>query len=85
MYKDNITNLINKKISDKEDAEIIIKEIEKVKIELELARNFFDDAKDKNLIDYAIYEEKAARSKYLYLLSIAKEKGIEISGEYLIS
>ncbi len=85
MYKDNITELINNSFQDKEDAQSIIKEIEKVRIELELARNFFDVVNDKNLIDYAIYQEKAARSKYLYLLSLAKKNGIEIGGEYLIS
>lgn len=86
MDKNNVVDTLFKfNYKNNKDAELIIKEIEKVREEWEMARNFFDTVRDKNLIDYAIYREKAARSKYLYLLNLAKDNGIKISDEYLIS
>lgn len=60
----------------KYDKEAIINDIEKARIELETAREFFEGANDPLLVDYAIFLEHAAKSKYAYFLSMAKKNGI---------
>lgn len=68
---------MNKKMQrDKHDRESIINAIENAKIELEIAREFFECANDPLLVDYAIFLEQAAKSKYAYFLSMAKQNGI---------
>jgi hypothetical protein len=41
-------------------------------------QNFFDNVVDPELVDHAIYKMEAAKSKYIYLLKQAREKGISI-------
>lgn len=60
----------------KYDKEGIIDAIENARIELETARKFFESANDPLLVDYAIFLEHAAKSKYAYFLSRAKQNGI---------
>lgn len=43
------------------------------------AQNFFENVVDAELIDHAIYKIEAAKSKYIYLLKIARENGINMS------
>ncbi len=40
------------------------------------AQNFFENVNDADLIDHAIHRIEAAKSKYIYLLKLAKENGI---------
>lgn len=64
----------------KEEAKTIIEEIEKIKIELDVARNNFDMATDSALIDCYIYEIFALNSKYQYFLKKAKDFGLIAEG-----
>lgn len=42
------------------------------------AQCFFDNVNDNDLIDYAIHKIDAAKSKYMYLLKLARESGIRV-------
>ncbi len=46
------------------------KEIDDCKSYINALKNGFNEASDGELISYYIYEEKAARQKYRYLLSL---------------
>ena len=59
--------------TDKEKENELIISIIKAKNELNLAMKNFEYAED-DLIDFYIYKIKATRSKYDYLLRIAKQK-----------
>lgn len=59
--------------------EKIIKEIKQAQNDIKNAENFFQNVTDIELIDVAIYELEAKKSKYQYLIKIAKEKGIKRS------
>ena len=61
------------------EKEKIINEIKQAKKDIKNAENFFQNVTDIELIDVAIYELEAKRSKYQYLIRIAKEKGIKRS------
>ncbi len=53
-------------------------------LEIEEARNIFNNVDEFHLIELAIYSENVARKRYEYLLSIAKKKGICVTGSYLL-
>lgn len=72
----------NNKYSEEEKE--IIKGIQEAMLELEVARNSFDNVSDKNLIDKCIYKEDEAKSKYTYFLEQAKNKNIKVSGDTVI-
>ena len=61
------------------ESEKIIKEIKQAQNDIKNAENFFQNVTDIELIDVAIYELEAKRSKYQYLIKIAKEKGLKRS------
>lgn len=42
------------------------------------AQCFFDNVNDNDLIDYAIHKIDAAKSKYMYLMKLAKDSGIRV-------
>ena len=44
-----------------------------------MTESFFDFVSDPELIDVAIYELEAKKSRYAYLIRMAKEKGIKNS------
>lgn len=54
----------------------LISSIIKVKNELDVANSNFEYANGTDLIDYYIYQIKASRAKFDYLVKKAKEKGI---------
>ncbi|QXM07146.1 YaaL family protein [Crassaminicella indica] len=41
------------------------------------AEKYFQDVTDPDLIDYAIYRVEAAKTRYTYLLKVAREMGIK--------
>lgn len=47
------------------------------KLELDNIQRFFNSTADPDLIEYAIYEERAAKLKLSYLLKKAKENNIK--------
>ena len=73
-------NMSTKKKIEKELAkENIIKEIKKAQTDVAVAEKFFQFVSDPELVDVAIYNLEAKKSRYRYLIKIAKEKGIKKS------
>lgn len=68
----------NKIDKDKEKNKII-KEIKRAQIDVQTAEHFFQFVKDPELVDVAIYDLEAKKSRYRYLIRVAKEKGIKKS------
>lgn len=67
------------KLEKEKDKQKLIKEIRRAQIDVETAEHFFQFVSDPELVDVAIYELEAKKSKYRYLLRMAKEKGIKKS------
>ncbi|GAA0734451.1 YaaL family protein [Clostridium oceanicum] len=63
---------------DAMEKQTLLRSINDVINELSDIREVFENASDPKLIDYAIYMEEALKSKYTYLLSEAKSKGIKV-------
>ena len=68
-----------KKLEIELEKESIIREINKAKTDVKTAENFFQFVSDPELVDVAIYNLEAKKSRYRYLIKIAKEKGIKKS------
>ncbi|KAJ50804.1 putative outer membrane protein [Clostridium tetanomorphum] len=83
MNKDFTLKLKKDKNYTKEEKKIIESIIEAMQ-EIERARTYFQMVKDPRLVDYAIYMEEAAKAKYMYLLSEAKNKKIKIQYKYML-
>ena len=43
------------------------------------AQNYFDNVTAPELVDHAIYKMEAAKSQYIYLLKLVKDKGLSVS------
>lgn len=84
MNKLNVLEYILKSLRKDIYEDELINEIEYALIEIETARNMFDNVDDSNLIDVAIYSEDAAVKRFEHLLKKAKEKGISVSNSYII-
>jgi hypothetical protein len=48
--------------------------IEQAKVEWACARQYFDHVTDPELVDYAIFQLKAAERRYMYLLTMARNE-----------
>lgn len=79
VYLKNIKNLLNKakneivqKAEKKEPTNDIFINAECARKEWEYAKNIFENVSDPDLIDYAIYNVKAAEKKYTYLIKQIK-------------
>ena len=70
----------NNKISYDLDQKYIIAAIEEARKELQACRDYFDLVNEPVLVDYAIYKEAAAKSRYIYLLAQAKKLNIKVDG-----
>ena len=78
MNKYNIVrHLIAKNSKNMVRQKKLLNDIEKARQELERCRIYFDSVKDPYLVDYAIYMEEAAKSKYMYLLNKVKKNGFK--------
>lgn len=73
LIEKSIRSIRSFKIAKKEKNNEINNEIKKAVDALESARRYFDYVDDPQLIEYAIYSEKAAISRLSYLLKKAKE------------
>ncbi|EYE88055.1 hypothetical protein Q428_10025 [Fervidicella metallireducens AeB] len=69
-----IKSINNIKLSSVNEDSEIVREIRDALNELESIRIYFDTVNEPDLIDYAIYREKAAIIKLSYLLKKAKCK-----------
>ncbi|MHC6178329.1 DUF2508 family protein [Clostridium sp. JNZ X4-2] len=79
MNKYNIVkNLVMKNYKYTLHQKRLLDDIEKAREELERCRIYFDSVKDPHLVDYAIYMEEAAKSKYMYLLNEVKKDGLKV-------
>ena len=67
------------KLEKEKDKQKLIREIRRAQIDVETAEHFFQFVSDPELVDVALYELEAKKSKYRYLLRMAKEKGIKKS------
>ncbi len=74
----NIKNVLSlmlvKYSSDDSISDKILKEIQESIKEMQVAESMFNSVDDPNLIEAAIYREEAAKKKFDYLLSIAKQQ-----------
>lgn len=84
MNKLNILEYILKSLRKDIYEDELINEIEYALIEIETARNMFDNVDDSNLIDVAIYSEDAAVKRFEHLLKKAKDKGVSVSHSHMI-
>lgn len=74
-----LTSLLNHfKVHGKTDDDILIENIKTAHSDLERAEALFNELTDYEAVDYASYSVLAARSKYSYLISIAKERNLKI-------
>lgn len=64
--------IFQKPLSKDRKNEELLKEIERVKMQMEMAHNNFQNAMDPDLIDCYIFESNAAWKKYRFLLKQAK-------------
>lgn len=78
---DIIGNMLNNLQSPMEtdENEDFIRTVFKAKQEMLDAQCYFDSVTDPELIDHAIYKMEAAKSQYVYLLKLAKNKGLSVS------
>ncbi|MBO3446168.1 DUF2508 family protein [Clostridium sp. CCUG 7971] len=67
------------KIDKDKEKQKIMKEIKRAQVEVKTAEHFFQFVSDPELVDVAIYDLEAKKSKYRYLIRMAKEKGIKKS------
>ena len=68
-----------KELDKEQERYKFIKEIRRAQLDVTTAECFFQFVTDPELIDVAIYELEAKKSRYRYLLRVAKEKGIKKS------
>lgn len=59
------------------ESDILIENIKQARYDLERAEALFNELTDEAAIDYAAYSILAARSKYVYLLGLAKKYNIK--------
>ncbi|MGX4601654.1 DUF2508 family protein [Faecalimicrobium sp. JNUCC 81] len=67
------------KIDKDKEKQKIMKEIKRAQVEVKTAEHFFQFVSDPELVDVAIYDLEAKKSRYRYLIRMAKEKGIKKS------
>lgn len=55
----------------------LLDEVKEARQELECIQSYFNWVCDPDLVEYAIYQERAIKLKYSYLVKLAKEKNIK--------
>ncbi len=75
-----IGNVLNslQGISEKDENAELINIIFRARQEMLDAQNYFDNVTDNELVDHAIYKMEAAKSQYVYLLKLAKDRGLSV-------
>ena len=58
--------------------EFLLNSLQSARLELHEAANLFNELTDNDAIDYASYNLLAARTRYSYLLKLAKEKQLSL-------
>ena len=67
----------NKTLNKDKEKQKLISEINRAQLDVKTAEYFFQFVSDPKLVDVAIYELEAKKSRYRYLINVAKEKGIK--------
>lgn len=62
-----------------DDSEALVGMVQKAHEEWQDAEKFFNSITDPDLIDHAIYRLEAAKSRYIYLLKLAKKEGAKVN------
>lgn len=70
---------VSSKKKESFEREKIIKDIDRAYLDVTTAESFFQMVSDPDLVDVAIYDLEAKKSRYTYLLRLAKEKGVKKS------
>lgn len=83
MNKKNVVEYLIGRHKEEFPEDKLIDEIEYALIEIETARNIFNNVEDEKLIEMAIYEEEVATKRFEHLLAVAKEKRISVTKEYI--
>lgn len=65
-------------IREKDENLEFINTVSKARQEMLDAQSYFDSVTDPELVDHAIYKMEAAKSQYVYLLKLAKDKGLSV-------
>lgn len=80
MNIETIKRSLNKRNNPAWDREelAIYESITKARSEMEQANCLFNEMTEKEQIDYASYNLLAAKTKYSYLLKMAREKGMRL-------
>ncbi|MFI3211010.1 MAG: DUF2508 family protein [Peptostreptococcaceae bacterium] len=70
---------MRKKTISKEniEKEKILKDLERAFLDVTTAESFFQVVNDPELVDMAIFDLEAKKSRYTYLLKMAKEKRVK--------
>lgn len=84
MDRKRIVSYLIKKSKYTEEQKRLLNAVDKAREELNIARQYFNIVNDPRLVDYAIYMEEAAKSKYMYLLNEAKKAGLKVQADTLI-
>ena len=84
MNKKSVLEYISDKATVIDENHQLLDDMEAAKRELDAARSMFNNVNDSTLIEVAIYSEDVAKERYDYLLSLAKEKGLTVSNDYVI-
>lgn len=82
MNKIAIVEYLSTKVKHTEEQKELLKAIEEAKEEMNRASYYFEQVSDPQLVDCAIYMEQAAKSRFIYLLKQAKDKGIKVNDTF---
>lgn len=63
----------------KDEDEEFLRTISIAKQEMLDAQSYFDNVTAPELIDHAIYKMEATKAQYVYLLRLAKDKGLRVN------
>jgi len=78
---DMITFVLNslQGIREQDENQEFINMVSRARQEMHDAERYFDNVTEPELVDHAIYKMEAAKSHYVYLLKLAKDKGLSVS------
>ncbi len=71
-----VSGMMTGKTPEPSDSDELLSDIDEIVSKLSHCRRRFNLVTDDDLIEAAIYEELALRSRYAYLMKTAREKGI---------
>ena len=85
MNRINIIERLSSNIVESDKDKEIIEAIEDAIREWKSARTYFEFVSEPKLVDYAIYMEAAAKSRYAYLIGEARKKGITVNYNHMVT